>query len=332
MPTNGEAVLTLTSGAMLVLGFLLVSAGALKLWQPSAVGHAVYRLLPERLPGRLSVARAAAPGIGVVEVAVGLSLLASGELSASWAGAAAAAAAVLYGGFVAVTVVAIRKGTSCGCFHSLSDGVAGGAELGRSIALAGFALLVLARDLLSGPHDPWRPAAPAAALLVCAIVAGAAAAGSALLPKARPHAASGSPARRAAWLLLGRVTSRLSRVPLGSMRPLSRGERDAAVAAARNAPSVHAFESWLGRRAGEIRWERSVAATAAPKIPNGPQMRVVTVTPSCGPALTLTVSLPWGEAPGRDGVVLATIDGRPVTVVRGQVAMSGPDRSVHANQ
>jgi hypothetical protein len=116
------------------------------------------------------------------------------------------------------------------------------------------------------------------------------------------------------------------------MRPLSRGERDAAVAAARNAPSVHAFESWLGMRAGEIRWERSVASTAAPKIPNGPQMRVVTVTPSCGPALSLTVSLPWGEAPGRDGVVLATIDGRAVTVVRGQVAMSAPDRSIRANQ
>jgi len=325
MPTNGATVLTLTSGSMLVLGGLLVSAGALKLWQPSAVGHAVYRLLPERLRGRLSVARAAAPVLGGTEVAVGLGLLASAELPAAWATAAAAATAVLYAGFVAVTAVAIRKGTSCGCFHSLSDGVAGGAELGRSIVLAGFALLVLIEDLVSGPHDPWRPAAPAAGLLVVAIVAGAALAGSALMPSARPHAVPGSLARRSAWLLAGRVTSRLSRVPLASMQPLARGERDAAVAAARSAPSVHAFESWLGLRAGEIRWEQSVATTAAPKIPNGPQMRVVTVTPACGPALALTVSLPWGEAPGRDGVVLATIDGRPVTVVRGQVDVGGPD-------
>jgi hypothetical protein len=53
----------------------------------------------------------------------------AGQAIAAWT-------ALLYLLFIIAVGIAIKRGTSCGCWGSLSDGVAGGAELGRAIGLA----------------------------------------------------------------------------------------------------------------------------------------------------------------------------------------------------
>jgi uncharacterized membrane protein YphA (DoxX/SURF4 family) len=97
------------TAARLLLGAVLVVAGLLKLPDPAAAVRAVraYRLLPEALVGPVAF------GLPVVEVAVGLALLAG-----VFVRTAAIASAVLMAGYLAAVGSAWARGLQidCGCF------------------------------------------------------------------------------------------------------------------------------------------------------------------------------------------------------------------------
>jgi uncharacterized membrane protein YphA (DoxX/SURF4 family) len=97
------------TAARLLLGGVLVVAGALKLPDPAAAERAVraYRLLPEALVGPVAF------GLPVVEIAVGLALLAGVAVRG-----AALASAALMAVFVAAVGSAWARGLQidCGCF------------------------------------------------------------------------------------------------------------------------------------------------------------------------------------------------------------------------
>jgi uncharacterized membrane protein YphA (DoxX/SURF4 family) len=99
----------LATAARLLLGGVLVVAGALKLPDPAEAARAVraYQLLPEGLAGPVAF------GLPVVEIAVGLALLAG-----VFVRAAALATAVLLVAFLVGIVSAWARGLQidCGCF------------------------------------------------------------------------------------------------------------------------------------------------------------------------------------------------------------------------
>jgi len=122
------------SGAALLLGGMLLTAGALKAVAPWYVASALRRVIRSgsdralRLAGRL---------LGAWELALGAALLGTGGPD----GVIVAALAVpTFAGFVGFVVLAIRRGAACGCWASLSEGPAGGAELGRAVFLAALAV------------------------------------------------------------------------------------------------------------------------------------------------------------------------------------------------
>jgi len=131
----------LATAARLLLGVVLVVAGALKLPDPAAAERAVraYRLLPEGLVGPMAF------GLPVLEIAVGLALL-TGVVVRT----AAIAAAVLLTGFIAAIVSAWSRGLQidCGCFGGGGEVAAGQTgypgEVARDVGLL-LVALALAR-------------------------------------------------------------------------------------------------------------------------------------------------------------------------------------------
>lgn len=119
----------MTQGIALALAFLLVSAGLPKLWRPDHVAGALRRVVGQRRPSTPALHRL-------------------GRLLGLWELLLAAAVVVLGGavvglavagtflGFLGFVVVAVRRGASCGCWASLTEGPAGGAELARTGVLA----------------------------------------------------------------------------------------------------------------------------------------------------------------------------------------------------
>lgn len=59
----------------------------------------------------------------------------------------AVAAAVTFAGFLGFVAAAVRRGASCGCWASLTEGPAGGSELARTAALTVAALALFAARL-----------------------------------------------------------------------------------------------------------------------------------------------------------------------------------------
>jgi uncharacterized membrane protein YphA (DoxX/SURF4 family) len=131
----------LSTAARLLLGGVLVVAGALKLPDPAEAVRAVraYRLLPEALVGPVAF------GLPVVEIAVGLALLAG-----VFVRTAALATAVLMAVFTAAVASAWARGLQidCGCFGGGGEVAAGEtgypAEVARDAALL-LVALALAR-------------------------------------------------------------------------------------------------------------------------------------------------------------------------------------------
>jgi len=126
------------TAARLLLGAVLVVAGALKVPDPAAAVRAVraYRLLPEELVGPVAF------GLPVIEVAVGLALLAG-----VFVRAAAVAAAVLVVVFLAGVGSAWARGLQidCGCFGG--GGVVGAGQTAYPFEVArdvGLLLVALA--------------------------------------------------------------------------------------------------------------------------------------------------------------------------------------------
>ncbi|HEV8562793.1 MAG TPA: MauE/DoxX family redox-associated membrane protein [Actinophytocola sp.] len=301
-----SVVAGIPGGAALLLAGLLILAGGLKVLRPKPFVHAVYRLLPRHVPRRETLARFAPWVVGTVELLAGPGLLVAASRPAAWWSAAViAGVAVLYLAFVVVVRYAALKGASCGCFASFSDGVAGGAELARTLTLAALAVSLLITALLTGAASWWRLDALAwlVAFGVLVVIA----------------TALGGRRRPAGWLLLGRVRSRLAAVELPTM--VTGAERTAAIAAARTAPSVRAFQDWLGDRAAGVDWRRCEVRTTSATPRAGRRVPCLLVSPRCRAGLTMTVSLPDGF-PER-AVVIAAVDGQPVTAL-GETVKPGP--------
>jgi uncharacterized membrane protein YphA (DoxX/SURF4 family) len=129
------------TAARLLLGVVLVVAGALKLPDPAAAMRAVraYRLLPEALIGPVAF------GLPVLEIAVGLALLAG-----VFVRTAAIASALLMVVFLAGVGSAWARGLQidCGCFGGGGQVAAGRTaypgEVARDVGLL-IVALVLAR-------------------------------------------------------------------------------------------------------------------------------------------------------------------------------------------
>ncbi|MGY1855444.1 MauE/DoxX family redox-associated membrane protein [Modestobacter sp. SYSU DS0290] len=156
---RGAVAPWLATAARLLLGVVLVVAGGLKLPDPAAAERAVraYRLLPETLVAPVAF------GLPVLEIAVGLALLAGVFLRT-----AAVAAAVLMLVFLAAVGSAWARGLQidCGCFGGGGAVAAGQTRYPGEVARdAGLLLVALAlarwprsRFALGAPLDAKEPA------------------------------------------------------------------------------------------------------------------------------------------------------------------------------
>jgi hypothetical protein len=294
-----------TGGAALLLAVLLAVAGVLKLAHRRAFAHAVHRLLPSHLPRRREVANAAGPIVGGVEIAVAAALCTTPHLAVP----AAAVTAGLFAGFCAVVVGAIRKGTSCGCFTSLSDGAAGATELTRTAALGIIAVGLLGADLAGDAATPrsWQALAGAAVLAVLVLLA--------TLAAQRGRSSSAG----LAWMLLGRVRSRLGSADLPRQVELRGAERAAVLEAVASVPSVRAFVAWLGDGANRFELDRALIRTATAEVPGGSRVNCLLLTPPHRAGLTVSLSVPWDGHDVQDAVVIAQVDGQSVFAMSGTV-------------
>jgi hypothetical protein len=145
-----------THGIALALTLLLVSAGLPKLWRPEHVAGALRRVFWRQ---RVSMASLRLLGqfLGLWELMVAGALVMIGGLVVGLVVAAT------FLGFLGFVVAAVRRGASCGCWASLTEGPAGGAELARTGTLtAGAGYLAVAGWSLD---FAWADAGWAAAFL-----------------------------------------------------------------------------------------------------------------------------------------------------------------------
>jgi uncharacterized membrane protein YphA (DoxX/SURF4 family) len=135
----------LAAAARLVLGGVFVVAGALKLPDPAAAERAVraYRLVPEGLVAPVAF------GLPVVEIAVGLALLAG-----VFVRAAALVSALMLAGYIAGVASAWARGLQidCGCFGG-GGRVAAADTAYPSEVLRDSALLLVALALARWPRS-----------------------------------------------------------------------------------------------------------------------------------------------------------------------------------
>ena len=145
----------LATAARLLLGGVLVVAGALKIPDPAAAGRAVraYQLLPEGLVGPVAF------GLPVLEIAVGLALLAGVFVRTAALGAAA-----LMVVFLAGVVSAWARGLQidCGCFGGGGE-VAPGETAYPGEVVRDTALLLVALALARRPRSRLALGGPPAA-------------------------------------------------------------------------------------------------------------------------------------------------------------------------
>jgi hypothetical protein len=167
------------TGATGLLSLLLFAAGILKLANPRAFGWAMLRLISPAWAGW----RVVPPGragyvVGAIEVITAVIVI---VLPGPAGYAAAAWMAFLYVSFIPAVGLAIKRGSSCGCWGSLSDGVAGGAELGRAASLGVMAVAV-AVARVAGADLGWTAPALVVALGLAGVTFAAAWTGGLALP------------------------------------------------------------------------------------------------------------------------------------------------------
>jgi hypothetical protein len=233
------------SGVLAVgLATLLVTAGTIKTVNPRYATGSLFRVIRpgvpvQRMNRHPGAVRLAVRVLGAVECGTGTALL--------WSPRAvrvpvAVAAAGLFTGFVAVTWLARRRGSACGCWGSLSDGPAGAGELGRRIGLAvASVVLVLLR---AWPAARGTSVGPAVLLPVLVLAVGA----GILLASERPR-----PMLRR-WF--GAATVGVHR-PVAATRPVPARIRRRILARLRVDPTVRAVTAVLLPH-GELDWTRAV--------------------------------------------------------------------------
>lgn len=180
-----------------MLSVLLGTAGLLKVLDPRPFGWALFRVLPPSWTGWRYIRPAhAGLAVGTAEVVVGAAVLVAPR---GWTWLPLLPMTALYVSFVGVVRRAVRKGHSCACWGSFSDGIAAGAELGRSAALAALAVAAaLTRTVVSPagslPGTLARASVCVAFVVVCSRV------GRRLRPQASSRAASSPLLRSGAGL------------------------------------------------------------------------------------------------------------------------------------
>jgi hypothetical protein len=198
------------AAATIVTAGLLAVAGVLKLIDPRPFGWAMIRLTPRGWIGWRIVSPARIGlVVGAAEAMVALAAFLSGVMGQL----DAVLIASVYGGFTLVVRAAVRKGSSCGCWGSFSDGPAGGAEMARSVTLAVIALAALMGRLSTRRLEFVTAGTGAATLVLLTIVAGGAAVGARLLPTRSTVARRSRVGIDAAWVVLGRVRHRSQHLP-----------------------------------------------------------------------------------------------------------------------
>jgi len=193
-------------GSVLALAVVLGTAGAPKLVRPDHVAAALRRVFDPRRAVRRDVLITAGRLLGAWELALAVALLVVGGPPSV---AVAAAAAATCAGFTGFVVAAIRRGSSCGCWASLSDGPAGGSELGRAAMLAVAAIGLLVLRATGRQEIGVGPAALGWAAVTLALMSLAAVVGGRLLP-VRSAKVARRLALRAAPTRLGRALTQLS--------------------------------------------------------------------------------------------------------------------------
>jgi hypothetical protein len=187
----------LSQGFALALAGLLVSAGAPKLWRPGHVAGALRRVFGPR--GSTSALRRHGRLLGAWELLLAAAVVLVGDRVTG------VALAVTFAGFLGFVVVAVRRGSSCGCWASLTEGPAGGAELARTAVLAAAAGYVAVTG--------WPRGVSVAALgwagALLAVMVLAAVAGGRFAP-VRSAGVARRLARRAAPTRRGRLLARLA--------------------------------------------------------------------------------------------------------------------------
>lgn len=302
-------------GAALLLGALLVSAGAMKLVRPRAFMHAVHRLLPGKRETETTVAMLAPAAVGVLELVVGTGLIAVAWLSPAFRTAFTVGAAVLYVGFTLVVGYAIQRGEACGCFGSFSDGPAGGAELGRSSVLAGVACSAAIVNLVTGSVPrPWPAAFGWAAVLACGVVIGAYAGA---LFGHDADAPAGYP--RGVGFLLGRVTSSKSGQALIRVVRLRRDEAETVVEQARATPTGQALDEWLRSRGVDFDWQTLAARRSSMRTDHGVR-RYLLLAPPADSGLMFTIAIRTDKAGEFEPTVTGDVDGCRLSITRGEVS------------
>ncbi|HEX6356277.1 MauE/DoxX family redox-associated membrane protein [Actinophytocola sp.] len=119
----------MAQGIALALAVLLGSAGLPKVWRPGHVAGALRRVFGQ---GRFNtvVLRRLGRLLGVWELVLAAAIVGVGGPLVGMA------VAGTFVGFLGFVVVAVRRGASCGCWASFTEGPAGGAELARTGVLA----------------------------------------------------------------------------------------------------------------------------------------------------------------------------------------------------
>lgn len=203
------------NGVALALAVLLACAGVPKLWRPDHVAGALRRVFGR---GGTALLRRFGRVLGAWEVLLAIAVvLVGGEGIGAVVGVAVA---VTFAGFLGFVVAAVRRGASCGCWASLTEGPAGGAELARTGVLAVAAGFLA----LTGWSTDFGPASAGWASALLAVTWLAAVAGGRVAPVrsakvARRLALRAAPTRR------GRALARLAFL-LGFVHTGTDAERD----------------------------------------------------------------------------------------------------------
>jgi hypothetical protein len=188
-------VTSVSQGFAFALAVLLASAGVPKLSRPGHVAGALRRVFG---PGGAHVYRRWGQLLGAWELLLAAATVLLGGRVVG------VALAVTFAGFTGFVVAAIRRGASCGCWASMTEGPAGGAELARTGVLAVAAVFVAVTG--------WVPGIGVAALgwaaVLLAVMVASALLGGRVAPVRSAHVARRL-ARRTAPDLGGRLLARL---------------------------------------------------------------------------------------------------------------------------
>jgi hypothetical protein len=321
-------------GVALLLGALLVIAGLMKLARPRAFEHAVHRLLPGRHAWETTIAKLAPACVGTTELLLGAGMLGIASWPSPVRGVVLIASSALYLAFSGVVVIAIRKGTACGCYSSFSDGPAGGVELGRSLALALAAISTTSLYLTGTPAlridlaaAGWVAASAAVTVVVAALTARIASP----LTRDRPARSSRSDRESLATrqhrtlrgrlgFLLGRVTSSKSDLSLPRVVHLGDEDRDRLVEQVRATRTGKALDEWLVEHGYDIEWASLSATRTTMRTEKGLARHALLALPE-GAVIELAIAVPLKDDGPAEPIVAGRVDGRRLVAIGGTILL-----------